>query len=406
MELRSVRTGEAASAGGRVRLIGDVVYDGRPGQTEEYWFEVPEKYAGDLSVTGDPWLACLLPLAVTRAEPLRLCLPVDPVLSANASRLMRIWTGWYPHLRIVPIEVEVKPLDSGRGPAETAALFSGGVDSFFTALRNSEPCDRATFPVIDRLLCVWGFDIDLDAPEEFERLRSRLSEASQALGKELVDVATNLRKVRFREANWGRLAHGCALASIGLALERRFAAVYIAATYTGGPPLRPWGSHPETDPLLSTTRTRIIHDGAGVGRWEKTEYISRSDAAMRSLHVCPRSHSSENCCDCRKCYLVMLTLEVCGALSRCSTFRTRDPDLERVKRIYVKSPAYEYLFHQIEIRARAARRGDIADAIIQCVKRSRRLKHLVLLLDWLKTKRGLWRVARLWRTAVLVTSVR
>jgi len=405
MELVSVGIDKAPSGRGRVRLVGNVVYEGRRRETELYWFELPEEYADSLSTSGNPWLACLLPLAVTRKEPLRLRLPIDPLLSANASRLMQIWTGWYPRLRVVSIEAEVKPPETRSGPAETAAFFSGGVDSFYTVLRNREARDRADIPRIERLVCVRGFDIDLDKPQEFERLRSRLSEAAQQLGVELVDVATNLREVRFRETNWGRLSHGSALASVGLALERRFSTVYIAATYTGGAPIRPWGSHPDTDPLFSTSRTRILHDGLGVSRREKTEYVSRSDAALRSLHVCPRSRSAENCCDCRKCYLVMLTLQVVGALPRCSTFRTQNPDLERVERIYLKSATYEHLFGEIADRAREVGRTDIVEAIQRCIKRSRRLKRLLIVSDWLKTKRGLWRVARLWNRIVLARSV-
>jgi hypothetical protein len=100
----------------------------------------------------------------------------------------------------------------------------------------------------------------------------------------------------------------------------------------------------------------------------------------------------------------MLTLEVIGALSQCSAFRTHTPDLERVKRIYLHSPSYEYHFCQVEIRARAAGRRDIADAIAHCLNRTRRLKRL-LLPDYLSTKRGLWRLARLMRMAVLANSV-
>ena len=95
--------------------------------------------------------------------------------------------------------------------------------------------------------------MDLHKPEEFERLCVRLSKAAEDLGVGFVDVAVNLRQVRFVETQWGRLSHGSVLASIALALERRFRAVYIAATYTGGPPIRPGGSHPETDPLFSTS---------------------------------------------------------------------------------------------------------------------------------------------------------
>jgi hypothetical protein len=409
MELIAVRLAESPSARGKVRLVGDVVYEDRPGVVEQYWFEVPEKYADSLSLSGDPWLACLLPLAATRGEPLRLCAPVDPVLLANAPRLMRTWSEWYrrrfPGIRAVPIYAGTKLSTADPGPRRTAAFFSGGVDSFFTVLRNAEPGHRNAAPAIDRLLCVWGFDIPLRVPEEFERLRSRLSEAAAELGKELLDVATNLREVRFREARWGHVSHGCAMASIGLALGPAFHTFYIAATHSDGP-LRPWGSHPETDPLLSTSVTRFIHDGPGIPRSEKTEFLSRSAVAMRSLHVCYRINSSENCCDCRKCLLAMLNLEVLGALSRCATFRRRSLDLERVKRVYVRSPAYERLYGDIEARARAAGRSDVADAIAACLSRSRRLKPLIVVLQWLSTKRGVWRVARRWRSKVLASSAR
>jgi hypothetical protein len=163
MELASVRIAKSPYGRGRVRLVGDVIYDDRRAKPEQYWFDVPEAYGDSLSVSGNPWLACLLPLAVTRGEPLRLCRPIDPVLSQNAARLMQIWVGWYPRLRIVPIEAEVKPVQAGTGPSETAAFFSGGVDSFFTVLRDRETRDRAAFPVIDRLLCVWEPDSSSEA---------------------------------------------------------------------------------------------------------------------------------------------------------------------------------------------------------------------------------------------------
>ena len=45
MELVSIRIEESPQAAGRVRLVGDVAYDDRPG-TEAYWLEVDEEYAG------------------------------------------------------------------------------------------------------------------------------------------------------------------------------------------------------------------------------------------------------------------------------------------------------------------------------------------------------------------------
>ncbi len=409
MELISVRIEESPLARRRVRLVGDVVYDDSPGAPESYWFEVGEEHAASLSLSGNPWLACLLPLAATLGEDLRLGVPVDPTLAEGAARILKLWTQWYrrrfPELRAVTVHAGREPSRAGSGPRETAAFFSGGIDSFYTVLRNAETTGRAASPKIDRLLWVGGFDLPLEAPEEeFRRLRGRLAQTAEELGKSFLDVRTNLRTLRFRVARWGQVSHGGALASVALALEPRFQAVYVAATHESGV-VRPWGSHPETDPLLSTSVTRFIHDGAGIRRSLKTEYVSRSEVAMRSLHVCFLSGSADNCCDCRKCYLAILNLEIIGALSRCSVF-PRPLDLSRVRRIYLRGPAYQRLYRDLELRARAAGRPEIARAIAACRRRSRILRPMVRSLDWMRVRRGLWRIARHLRPAVLRRVVR
>ena len=403
MELVSVRTSGAASTGGRTRLLGEVVYDDRPGKPEEFWFEVPEEWADSLSLTGNPWLTCLLPLAVTLGEPLRLCAPVDPELYAGVTRVMQMWAGWFPRLRPVEIEAASKPSELDGRSREVAGFFSGGIDSFYMVLKNREAASPPDLPGITRLVSVWGFDIPIQADEEFRRLRSRLSDAARELGKDFLDIATNLRATRFRETNWGRLAHGGALAAVALTLERRFRLVHIAGTHSDGP-VRPWGSHPRTDPLLSTSITRFVHDGNGIRRAKKTVYLSGSDLAMRTLHVCFRIRSAENCCDCPKCLLVMLTFEVLGVRESATTFRARPLDLHRVRRIYLRSGAYVRYYQDVALRARAAGKPELADAIDACVRRSLLLQPMVRSLDWMKTRRILWRVARRLRPLVLRNS--
>jgi hypothetical protein len=399
MELVSVRVEQAPSARDRVRLVGDVAYDDRPGVLEPYWFDVPEELAIDLSVSGNPWLACLLPLAIHRREALRLCRPCDPALLAGASRLMEIWAGWDRQRRPVSVEAPRAVTQAGPGPRETGAFFSGGIDSFFMALRNGE---RA-FPKIDRLICVWGFDVPIEASSEYERLRSRLDEAADALGLKLIGVATNLRAVRFREASWGRLAHGAALASVGLALERRFHSLCIAATHDENS-LYPWGSHPDTDPLFSTGVTKVMHVGGGVARLEKTRCVARSDVAMRVLHVCYKTSTADNCCNCRKCLLAMLTFEVLGVLDRCPPLGRRKLDADAVRKLYLRSPTYRRLYRDVEQLARTAGRTDLAEAIAVAVRRSRFMKPWLVVLQWLGTKRGVWRLARRLRLRTLAGS--
>ena len=133
MQLKQIDIQKTPNANGRVQLTGEVIYGDRAVRPEIYWFEVPEKYAEFLSKSGNPWLVCLLPLAVTLGEPLRISEPVDSQLLENAQELMRIWKCWYPHLHLIPIEAEVE-IKRHESPERTAAFFSGGVDSFFTVL--------------------------------------------------------------------------------------------------------------------------------------------------------------------------------------------------------------------------------------------------------------------------------
>lgn len=389
-----MRVAGSPSAPDSVRLSAEVACDDRPGRVEEWWIEVPEERAGALSVSGTPWLAAMLPLAATLGEPLRLRVPVDATLLAGARRILRTWREWYrerfPEIRDVPVEADTLPPSSYAGARENAGFFSGGVDSFYMLLTNGDPARGGGLPPIDRLVTVRGFDVPLDAAGEFGRLRDGLARAAGELGRSYLDAATNLRETRFREARWGNLAHGCALAAVGLALEPMFASLCIAGTHYDGP-VKPWGSNPETDALLSTGATRVFHHACGVARREKTEVLARSPVAMRHLHVCYQSRSADNCGDCHKCYLTMLTLQVAGA--RCETLPP-SADLRRVARMYIRSNAYKRLYRDLAVRAAEAGRRDVARAITRCLSRSRALDRGLAAVGWLSARRGLWRLAR------------
>jgi hypothetical protein len=364
MELISVRTKEAPS--GRVRVTGTVAYDDRPGQTEDYWFEFPSEFAGSLSATGSPWLTCLLPMAAGLGEPLRLPLPVDPLLARNAPELMAIWRSWYPHLSVSPIHAPSEREEVGRSGRRTAMFFSGGVDSFFTLLHNETSAGGTSR--VDDLIAIHGFDILLENEDAFERHRRRLERVAAETGKTLVPVRMNLRRTRLRELSMGGHWHGSALAAIGLFLGNRYERLLIAAS-EDVPDLGPWGSHPQTDPLLSSTATTFVHDGTSFTRWDKLAFLVNSDVALRSLRVCSRD-TSGNCGDCEKCYRNMIILDALGSLGRATTFPARPLDLERVSRIFVRG--WRTVFYD-GLKGFLISRGrpDLAAAIERSLRRSR-----------------------------------
>jgi hypothetical protein len=382
MELREVRIEDSAEPG-RARLRGIVQYETGDRAAEEYWFAVPARHAPALSASGNCWLACLLPLAATLGEPLRIPLPVDGALLSNAERLLRIWRAWYPHLSVVTVAADIAEPAAPSASARGAAFFSGGVDSFFTILRDRETAPPAERRPIAELIVVHGFDIPLDRPAAFQRLYARLARVADALGHDLLDVATNLRSTRWSAAQWSYLAHGAGLAAVALALESRFHTVYIAGGggYRG---LHPWGSHSVTDPLFSTAGTAIVYDAVAYLRTEKIERIADSPLVHDALHVCYELEADANCGVCHKCLRTMLTLDICGTLGRCATFAGDSFDLEQISRMDCSHFADAREFEDIRRFAVTRDRLDAVRAIDRSVTSTRRRMRLRNGLRWVR----------------------
>jgi hypothetical protein len=393
MELLRVETRAVPGEPGRVRLVGEVVYDDRPHAREEFWFEVDESLSHSLSRSANPWLAALLPLAATLHEPLRLRLPLDPLLRASAAELNAIWRAWYPWLGGVAIEADTLAAPPGvDGERLTGAFFSGGVDSFYMVMRRLRDPRGILCP--QELICIAGFDVPLARRPERLRRRERLAGVAESLGVRLVEVATNIKETRLATADWNDLWHGCGVLATGLALERRYRRLMIAATFDYGH-LKGLGSHPLTDPLLSTRVTRVLHEGAAATRFGKVEYIAGLEGPLQALHVCWKQESDENCGRCEKCLRTMIMLELAGALGRATTFPERKLDLDRVSRILLKRDrSYDTYYREVSRLALQIGRLDIHRAIESCNRASRLRRRAVSLSQSWKTKRVLWRAAR------------
>jgi len=372
--------------------MAEVSYHDKAFPPESYWFEVSEKYAEFLSNSGNPWLICLLPLAVTLGEPLHISEPVDCQLYENVQELMHIWKCWYPHLHVIPIEAEVVHAERQESPVRVAAFFSGGVDSFFTLLWHNGKSNSSKKFHIEDLLLVCGFDVPLANQEGFFRIRDRLRKVAFELDKELIDVATNLRETRWGITDWELLSHGAALGCIALVFEKRYSRVLIASTW-GYKNLEPYGSHVMTDHLFSTSRTKIVHDGASFSRVNKIEYIAKSDIALRELRVCWKSRSDENCCVCKKCYRTMITLELLGELDRCRRFNDSKVDIRRVEKYYSPRHFENNFLSEVSSLAVSKGRFDLAKAIDRSRKNSARLNKLLRIIRSFQNKRFVWRFA-------------
>lgn len=379
MRLLRIDIGRSPERPASTRLSGVVRYDDpRGGPAEEtYWYDVPDAFASSISDSGNPWLAGLLPVAVALGEPLVLSRPVDPLLLDSAPEQMKIWQFWSPERKPVAIEADVLEATGWPGDAaRTAGFFSGGVDSFHTALVPRH------VPVDDLLLVLGTFDLVSGHIASYERVRATMQAAADAIGKTLVPVTTNQMKTRMAASDPKHLAGGSMLAAVALALERRYARVMISAA---ADPRRfdSATGHPYLTALRSTRRTRFVEEGFGCSRVAKTEVVARNGAALAALRVCFMSGDETNCGECVKCLRTMVALEALGVLGDAPFGRTSLP-ASRVARVTVADERERGYYEELPAFCRERGRADLAEAVERALARSRRHDRFRPFVRWLR----------------------
>lgn len=349
-------------SGNRQRVSVDVEYE--DGSREDYWFELPADIPA--SRTGSPWLALLLPLAVASGEDLRVEWPVDPYLLQNAETLIALWACWFPNLA-TPIRIFAEPLPAGVPLPGASASFTAGVDSFFTVLRHPE----SKFYVN-----VLGLDMPRWKKDAYERLTSRLERIAQELGARLVRVATNVRETRWGKIPWEKIGCAGAITAAHLQLEQVCGTALIPASFRIQV-LHPFGLHPLTVPMFSTSTTRILFDGASHSRHEKIEAIADYRVVQQNLQVCfvgqdRHGQDDTNCSRCEKCLRTMIVLDILGKLPEFPTFDLSSYRVELAARMDCIHPARRSV--QTETKDLAVRRGrlDIARHLDLSLRRSKR----------------------------------
>jgi hypothetical protein len=328
----------------------------------------------------EAFVVAALPIAMRLSASLSVPQPVSARLLDGLPTAQRILNAWDDCFRIVNVDAarEVLEPDGQRG---SACFFTGGVDSFYTAIANLD--------ALDALVYVHGFDIALEEHAKRERISESLRGAAADLGRPLIEVVTDLRTVSDRYCGWP-LYHGAALASVGLLLGRRFQRILVPATHSYRD-LFPWGSHPLLDLLWSTETVEFVHSGP-ITRIEKLTALSRSEMAMQRLRVCWQQDPAYNCGRCEKCLRTMAGLRIVGALERCATLPNPVP-LRALARVPVRDEN-TLAFARENLEAAEARGSD--PSLIRALRRPVRIGTWYLALK----PRGHGVTARVWTRAV------
>jgi hypothetical protein len=137
-------------------------------------------------------------------------------------------------------------------------------------------------------------------------------ETLESINIPLVPLSTNYRSII--ELNWN-LTHGTALASCLNNFKRRYSTGIIAGTFSYKYEFSKYisGSNPITDPLLSSSSLKILHDGAKYYRDKKVIGISKWNQGVNNLRVCYSGKQKHiNCGKCEKCIRTKMIFEAHG----------------------------------------------------------------------------------------------
>jgi hypothetical protein len=350
--------------------------------------EFPVFFRSSEAVLGanlEAFIACALLPAMKEGVGLDLAGPASERLVSALPKIVDIHTAWDARLSRVSLPDLVPAQKTGAPSGRAGAFFSGGVDSFYTFLKNRDH--------VTDIIFIHGFDIPLEREDLIRRAAEGVEGVAAEFGVGIVHVQTNIKSVLRSFVKWGTQGHGAALATIGHLLSPAFSRVYIASSCFYAD-LFPWGTHPLLDPLWSSESIEFIHDGCEARRVEKIEFIAGFDAALRHLRVCYQNlEGMHNCGHCEKCIRTMISLEAAGKLSQCATFERR-LDARSVRRLRVIPETREFFVENRRALERRGLRPDLQKALTHALRwgwvhqARRRVKRLIRRL--VRSGRGKW----------------
>jgi hypothetical protein len=266
---------------------GTVRMEGVVGGEPLFW-EVPHRES--IELRGEPFVAASLvsAMATDRAIELPDSLPIDAGFLESVEHLQTIFLRWFPALSRSEIRAAaVRP--RARAPLGHMTGFSGGVDSSYAIVDIHDRIDAA-------VLCD-GIEFPADNPALMAEVRATLCRALEPYHLPLLTVTTNVKHVgRALGGRWSQFIGG-ALASIPHALG---VAEYWIAGSNSWENLRPYGTHPLTDPLWSSPDVQIRHHGPDARRIDKLRIVAERSELLTTLRVCFQGRAY-NCGTCHKC---------------------------------------------------------------------------------------------------------
>jgi hypothetical protein len=383
MKLLQTRVEERAE---HVRLVGVVERAHMP-ESFEVFFEFPSEFRSFvLRDVADPFVPVLLLPSMLAGEDLEIVPRVSARLLGRLARAQDIMVSWWrPHFRRIRVEARAEKGSVGEKATATGALFSGGVDSFYTLIKSLRADPASDTRPITHLLFFRGLETPLEKAKGSLESQRQAEDVARATGTRLLCCETNVRthfcpdKGAFQPGvlDYEHHYHGAALLSAALALSCGLGTVLVPSSFSYAQQT-PWGSAPLLDELWSTERLEVVHDGSECRRSGKlSTLVAHDPLAQQYLRVCIRNEGGPyNCGRCKKCVRTMLMLELIGVLPKFRTFSHALPtDLGEV----LARTGEDWLEELRDLAIETGRRPDIERLITRTLRRLRRRRGMALI---------------------------
>lgn len=319
-------------------LSADFAFQGQ--KFRQMFFRVGNKYKTFIFNDASPFLASLLLPCMKRKENILIEGAVSKKVLNSIPEIMNVvkkWNVGFNKISIKTSSISASASKYIKAPDASGSFFTGGVDSFYTYLKNKKN--------ITYFILIHGCDIPLKNKNFFSEVLSNIKIIAKKEKVGLIIVESNYRELiePFLEWEWNL---GSALGAIGLLLRKGLKNTYIPGGMRADQ-LCPYGSHPDLDPLWSAEKFIIVHDGCEKSRLEKIRYsISKSSLVLKYLRVCCyylKGHY--NCNQCFKCVQTKIELLCANALHKAESFdKILTPSL--IQKIYYNNDLNFDLFGQ------------------------------------------------------------
>ncbi|MEX2546845.1 MAG: hypothetical protein WD830_03545 [Chloroflexota bacterium] len=274
-----------------------------------------------LSIASLPFLWNMAPIVWATDETYRMDV-LEPAVVRSMDAVRDVVRDMYPSLRWHG-RIEARSTVATPPPApsefDRALLFSGGLDSTYSAMRHSGPGLL--------LISVWGADIPLSSKRRWAQVEEDNRQFAEANAAGLAVVRSNFRSINQPRLNtltseirnwWADVQFSMALSGLTAPLlhSNGIPVLHVASGYSTAFQ----GSHgslPHLDNLISLGHAGVHHDGAELTRQQKLLAIveGSTQGSPTQLRVCyqNRRNVDRNCGECPKCLRTMVGLVVAGA---------------------------------------------------------------------------------------------